>query len=343
MSIDKEAFRQRWIARWPGARAGDHWWFDRILRRSLFFSSLPQSKIDAESAVEYAESLRRHHDTVGELLDLSSLSRDTPLILITRSWSQSPEPVQRDDWLDRFVPAEYLDSFTQDPPGETDDEPSWAHIFLTESGLAESSLASLLLLVAGDVTVMTAITTPSLAWLYEPYRNGGAIWGISEKQADQLAERHPDWLPVERELPRQALDQDTPGWEFFSWLMPKSSAERLREVAEAEDLLVANGRLIDPRAELSIRFGRDSAQLLKVVLSDKSGIALDPHTGEPREFTPPEARTVLDDYFSLDGQLDEFLLEYGYRSPKEAVDGKLDGRFWDPSEDYSGIDGTSPS
>ena len=216
MSIDIEAFRQRWVDRWPGHRPGDHWWFDRTMKASLFFSSLPQSKGDAESAVEFAESLHRHHETLVELLEVSSQPKDTQLILVTRSWSNTSEPVSRDPWLDRLVPAVYFDSFTQDPPGETDDDPAWAHVYLTESNSADGSLASLLLLVAGEQTAMTAITTPSMEWLYEPWRNGGSIWGISDDAASELRERHGDWLPVERPLPGQPVDRDIPGWEFVT-------------------------------------------------------------------------------------------------------------------------------
>lgn len=303
----------------------------------LRLHSLPQSKQFPDVGVEYAELLHRSSLTLKQLFLSSGKNLSEPLLLVTSSASGSSDPTPRDQWLERLVPSALLCSVRTDYD-PTDSEEIWAHMYIREVQRDDIQLTSALILVADEIAWGVMIAPASVDWVYMPYAGGADILGAPESVLADLRDSHPDWLPSpEATKWRSAVYPDTPGWEFRAADMPEATARRLAEVAEAEDLLLTNGIVVDPRKELTIGLGRSDAQLLRIILTNEPGEVYDYSVDQVIRLTPAEAANRLHCQTALDGDIDEFLTGYGYRHPVEAVNGAIPGRLWDPESDYTGI------
>jgi len=327
------AMLDAWRRRWPESQPADA---RSLTGPHLRLHTLPLSKEFPNSGVEYATILSRHSTLILELLAFTHKSPEESLVVITRSWSDSAEPIAREPWLERLVPASWQLSHLRDPD---DEDSGWTHVYSSTLRVSDPALVSLLILVADSVAADVAIMPTTLEWVYSPYPGGMDIRVLSEADCERLKVAHADWLPAPDDLDsiraHMEADVDVPGWEFRSYYMPEATARRLAQVAEDENLLLAFGRVVDPRRDLSLELGRTEAQLIHAVLTNESAMVLDRQTGLQIEFSPDEARTKLEEVFSLQHTLNDFIEVYGYRDPLESSDGTLPGKFKDPELDYT--------
>ena len=227
------AMRENWKRRWPGSRVADESWLARTEKSHLRLHTLPQGKRYPSSSVEYATILHRHSVILRELLSLSGLNAGEPLVVLTRSWSESPDAAPRDGWVERLVPASLLVSYT-DGPEETGEDPTWTHTYVSEMTVLDNALTSLLILLADDKTASVAIMPSTLEWIYSPYDGGMDIRGLGKSDRDRLESAHSDWLPSADDadwVDVSELHMDIPGWEFQTWHLTEASARRLAELA----------------------------------------------------------------------------------------------------------------
>jgi hypothetical protein len=165
---------------------------------------------------------------------------------------------------------------------------------------------------------------------------------------EELKSRHSDWVwpeydysavgPTEFRMPEPAR-VDIPGWRFESGDMSEKSARRLLQVAEDENLLISNGHVLDPRDSLSLELSREEAQLIRIALRREKGEYFHSSSETLKHVGPKKAISRLKDVTSIVERIDEFIDDYGYREPAEAIDGKLAAQLRNPLRDYTGLDG----
>jgi hypothetical protein len=322
-------------------RVGDGTWLGRNGEVSIDFSGVPQFKEDPELGVEFTESLHRQRVLLDDLFASGSRQTDEPLVVFTHSWSNSAEPVRRTRWLDRLVPAEHFVTVTSDLPEDLDDDDpdvSWLHLWVSELRPGDAAMASLLLLAASNENFNSTVVPQSADWLFEPYVGGARVWIRDAAMREDLKSRHSDWVWPKLDYPSFA-PTEIPGWQFVSEEMSEKSARRLLEVAEQENLLVSNGYVLDPRDSLIVELSREDAQLIRIALRRQKGEYFHSSSETLEHLGPKKAISRLKDVTSIVVRIDEFIDDYGYREPAEAIDGKLEARLRNPLRDYTGLDG----
>jgi hypothetical protein len=332
-----DAALARWREMFPTERP-----FDRYAKwpedRFCLFHSLPGSKQHADEADEYSEVLFRQLTLLTELIGDDP---DQGLLVITRSWSSSSAPVLRKPRLHRMLPASHLRSDLTDlaDPTDEDDEDSWEHLWVSYISPRDPGLVSLLPLIAGYRVTEVDVAPIDLAWLFQPYDGGVHLYARTSAQAEQLTLTHRSWLPGPSDM-EMASSDDAPSWQIRFQDLSKAEAKRLLALFDEQDLFPTGAHLVDPQSELSFELGRESAQALRAALSADGGDVFEPHLLRTSRWTPSKAREYLGIMTPIDDELDDFVDNYGYRYPGEAVDGVLDRKFWDPDEDYDGIRGS---
>jgi hypothetical protein len=313
--------------------------------RSVLFHSLPRSKRYPEIADEYAELLHRHLTLLNELVGGSP---DRGFLVITRSWSESAAPVSREPRLERMIPARYLRSdmtdpgYTPDPTDPTDEAASelWEHSYATYLEIGDPALVALLVLVSNDEVGPVDILPADLSWSFQPYDGGVRICARTAEQAVQFRSSHLGWLPApesEWSPPGPGLFQDEPSWQFTFANLSKSKAQAILSLLEERDLVPSYAHLVDPQRDLTLLVDRRLAQILRAALSIDGGDVLSDGGEHINHMSQSEAQAFLVSQTGIAEELDDFISNYGYRYPSEAVGGELNMRLWDERLDYEGI------
>lgn len=330
------ALDDAWAASWPGEQIGSHHVGQYGTGTTLEFHQLPTHRIHSEAAVEYAETLLRSRALIGWLARAGSTDE---VLVVERSWSQSAEDTRRDSWLEHFIPAVHWQSRVSEP-GSDDHGPTWEHLHLTQLDVSDPELASLIILAANGEAAYPIVLSLDMSWVFSPCDEGAHLVTLDHGVAEGLRAAFPEWVAV---LERTATPwfEAEPEWVVEVRNLTAADARLVHESLRGSAIIPDQGEvsIIDPHDTFSARLTRGDAQRLRVAMSGGSGVVFDTTTNTDVVLSPAEARDTLNwGFFS--GQLDTFINEVSYRLPGEAVDGKLDRRFWNPSEDYSGIDGT---
>lgn len=190
--MDIAALDARWKSAWGDCRPISYELRGCLHDRWVRFHSLPGSQRYASNDDEYAELLHRHTTVLTELLLNDKTSTGQELVLVTASWSSSPEPARREADLAEAMPtATYWTSVITD---DSEPEPVWTHLWMSTARLVEAPLRQLLRLAADYATAGVIITTAEMSWLYAPYDGGADVIAATPAQRDQLRDRHQDWL-----------------------------------------------------------------------------------------------------------------------------------------------------
>lgn len=193
---DVAAFDAAWRSRWPMlAPIGHHLrYFGEYTW--VRFHSLPGSKryaADTDTYAEYDEIVRRHRTLMSELCALTATSTEE-LLVVTGSWSDTPQPVERDSVLVATVrEAVYWKSVPYDL--SIPEEPVWLHLYLTPILLESNDLRKLVVCVADDRTGDVIICPPNAVWVYHPYDGGADVIAPDTATRDTLRAAHENWLP----------------------------------------------------------------------------------------------------------------------------------------------------
>lgn len=183
----------RWATAWGRCRPVSYELRSCLRDRWVRFHSLPGSQRYAATDNEHAEIMRRHTTMLTELLKHDTADADPGLMLVTASWSAAHEPATRGKELATAIPAaNYWTSVLTD---DTEPEPVWTHLWISQASLHSQDLPRLLRLVAGYGTGGVIITTTAMNWLYAPYDGGADVIAASPGHRDQLRDRYSAWLP----------------------------------------------------------------------------------------------------------------------------------------------------
>src|SRR5665647_2571166 len=121
-----QSLSEAWERQWPGVAPIAH----RIVApgRWVRFHSLPGSKRYADEEAEYQEILHRHRTVLGQLAgDATDGGRS--LVVVTCSWSESPDPVAREPEVERWCAgAHHWQSVLTDRSVPGDEV--WTHLFV---------------------------------------------------------------------------------------------------------------------------------------------------------------------------------------------------------------------
>ena len=190
--MDTARLSEQWTAAWGDCPPVSYLLRGCLHDRWVRFHSLPGSLRYARNDDEYAEIMRRHMTVLAELLEHGNADVGHELLLLTASWSASPEPAAREAELSAAVPAaSYWTSVLTD---DSEPEAIWTHLWVSATQLHGKDLSQLLRLVADDVTAGVIITTAEMGWLYHPYDGGADVICASADHKDQLRRQHQDWL-----------------------------------------------------------------------------------------------------------------------------------------------------
>lgn len=192
-SIDLSSFGAAWDERWPGCMPVGHDLRHCASGTWVRFHSLPGSKADADNDAEQEELLRRHTTLLAELSQLA-MTDPAELLVITLAWSETADPVERDELLTAAFPQA---TYWRTEPYDLSDprDPTWVHLYVTCTAVDDDNLRSLLLVVADDATSGVVVCPPDARWLYHPYVAGGDVIAPTVGARDVLKARHSAWLP----------------------------------------------------------------------------------------------------------------------------------------------------
>ncbi len=192
MDVDTVALSARWAAAWGDCRPLSYELRSCLEDRWVRFHSLPGSKRYAGDEREHAEVLRRHQVVLGGLLWHEPGDGGEEILVVSASWSASPEPANRDPGLTSVMPAAYWTSVLTDAsiPGDE----IWTHLWASASRLPGDDLTRLLRLAADDETAGVIITSAAMSWLYAPCDGGADVIAATSQHRDELRHRHQHWL-----------------------------------------------------------------------------------------------------------------------------------------------------
>jgi hypothetical protein len=137
------------------------------------------------------------------------------------------------------------------------------------------------------------------------------------------------------------LFQDEPSWQFTFGNLSKSTAQAILALLEERDLVPSHVHLVDPQRDLTLLVDRRLAQILRAALSIDGGDVLNEGGEHIKHMSQSEAQAFLVGQTGIAEELDDFVSNYGYRYPSEAVGGELNMQLWDDRLDYDGIRHTS--
>lgn len=315
-----------WKARFPAARPGNQEATrDDESGLKIDLHRWPNRRSLAEGTYDYAEGLFRSRTVLNELV---SRSKSEFIFVVTRSWDDTPK---RDRWLEHFLPASQWYS--------SDDSD---HTFITKLRSADPALDAILTLAFGDVATDPMIFSADLSWLFSPCDEGVHALVDSPEWATELREEFAEWIGEHEDLrgdPQNAEESEE--WGLALAHASHDQAAAILRMAGESGILAdgANGFLVDPRREMTVRLRRYQAQLVRIILTQEEGPVFNGDDSEQTvSLTPEEAlRRLVHDGTKLYA-VTEFVGS-SYREPGEALGSRLDRRFWDPEQDYSGIDG----
>ena len=135
--------------------------------------SLPESKRYAETEMETAEVIARHH----AVLEALGAARDRELVVVAPRFEDSSSP-SPGAWLWRVI-------------DEGDEETRW-ELFATE--VPRGELDPILLLVADDQCPELMILPQDLSWIVHPYDGGADIIAPTRGVRDALRSRFSAWI-----------------------------------------------------------------------------------------------------------------------------------------------------
>lgn len=182
---------QAWAARWPGIRLVGHQLRHQLPDHWVRFRSRPGSRRHPDTATDVHELLDRHR----RVLDRLAEGDDSPLLVMTASFSSADEPVfERSEALTTMLPdARYWISPERIEPGEPSVR---TNLFVNRLTVDDGALQDLLRYVAGDQTLDVVICDPGFRWLYAPYDGGADVIAPTPAQRDELRSEFADWLPT---------------------------------------------------------------------------------------------------------------------------------------------------
>lgn len=141
--------------------------------------TLPGSKRHPDDEDEMAEILRRHRTVLGDIVG------SVPLVLVLTGYSETPQPVLSDQWLQEHYPASQ--------PFTTmlmDDSATYWHFFMVERNWEPFMFDALLRRIAQDTIANVAITPLDLTSVYAPYDGGADIILSSSAERDAVKNRY---------------------------------------------------------------------------------------------------------------------------------------------------------
>lgn len=172
-----------WERTWPNAEPLGYRLREAYAERWVRFHSLPGSKRYAESAKEYAESLRRQRALLDELM--SGLWPEH-LVVLAEDWGHEDlgtgrtRSLVRDAWPWRRVV-------------ESDPDLVGASFIWVNIGVSNRQLDRLLRAIADD-RAAAILTVADLSWLFCPYDGGVDVILPDRDTRDALRDGHPQWL-----------------------------------------------------------------------------------------------------------------------------------------------------
>ncbi|MEU0094515.1 hypothetical protein [Kribbella sp. NPDC006257] len=181
------ALTNLWIDRLPGSRPVCYTLRGSQSDRWVRFHSLPESKRYADGLAEYRELFHRQTTVLDELL---ALTDGEELLVITSSWSDSEQRIERGEEIAAAVPE--ASPWISVAPH--DDNESWSHLFVSRLDRRSPRLIKVLRLVADFATGNVLISDPQLTWLFAPYDGGVDVIAPTPQDRDALRARHQEWL-----------------------------------------------------------------------------------------------------------------------------------------------------
>lgn len=336
------AVSAEWDARWAPAAPGTRESYLFGSGISLLFDRLPTLHTHAEQAVEYAETVFR---SLSLLRALSDTVTDRRVFVSSFSWSNGPDPVGRDSWIERFLPATLWHSTVERSwmadPDAPDELPVYEHTWVTELSLDDPALAAAVTLAANGEDLV--VYPRDASWVFTSVEAGAHV-RTGGGRASLLVKQCSEWVgKATHERPTKVSLDDVRGWQIDFSYLDERAAGQILDLAETQGLLPwpVQGRLVDPRDELIVSLSREQGQRLRILTSDEPGVVVDDWTGSSHEMTPAMVREEMEGGHASLGDLDEFLDEVGYRHPAEAQNGHLPRHFWNPRHNYDGIEGSA--
>lgn len=186
--MDADALTEAWAARWPGCPPIADRLRSHDPERWVRFHSLPGSKRYAEDDEERATVLARHHAVLSAL----GAAPTTPVLSVTREFSDSRSTPSRDGDLERAQPGAWPWRAIQDPDDDGWTEEVWWHLHVAPTSVAE--LDPLLTLAADDRTEGVMVLPLDLAWAHHPYDGGMDVLLPTTADRDALRDRFSAWL-----------------------------------------------------------------------------------------------------------------------------------------------------
>ncbi|HEX7181334.1 MAG TPA: hypothetical protein VF756_05785 [Thermoanaerobaculia bacterium] len=154
------------------------------------FHSLPGSKRYPEDEAEYATVLERFNRILGELARPGQ-----GVILLSTSYSESPEPVDLQPELQALDPGAVLWRTVAMHDVEDDfAAPFYWHVFASGREWRPGVFDPLVRLVADDVVANVMIVSPDCRWLLHPYDGGMDVIAESPEARDRLKASYSEWL-----------------------------------------------------------------------------------------------------------------------------------------------------